>query len=102
MSVSSISENVIVLREAEVRADISLLSRRWTDSPTFAMVPTNLSLTDAWLRTSLALLPEDYRTGPFLLMTSGCTGAPKLIVASKVRRERMRGILPSVHDKPHS
>jgi len=89
MPLSSISENVIVLREAEVRADFAVLSRRWTESPTFAVVPTNLSLTEEWLRASLALLPEDYKTGHFILMTSGSTGDPKLIIAKKSRAERL-------------
>ncbi len=98
MSLSSISENVIVLREAEVRADFAVLSRRWTDSPTFAIVPTNLSLTEDWLRSSLALLPPDYKTGHFILMTSGSTGEPKLIVAKKSRAERLVEVIHAAQD----
>jgi long-chain acyl-CoA synthetase len=98
MPLSSISENVIVLREAEVRADFAVLSRRWTESPTFAVVPTNLSLTEEWLRASLALLPEDYKTGHFILMTSGSTGDPKLIVAKKSRAERLVEVIHAAQD----
>lgn len=98
MSAPSIPENVIVLREAEVRADLAKLSERWGDSPTFAVVPTNLSLTEDWLRSSLTILPADYKTGHFILMTSGSTGEPKLIVAKKSRAERLVEVIHAAQD----
>ncbi|HEX6880780.1 MAG TPA: AMP-binding protein [Terriglobales bacterium] len=98
MSTSSTSDSLRLVREAEVRADIGLLGRLWSDSATFAVVPTNLALTEDWLRTSLALLPEDYRAGHFILMTSGSTGQPKLIVAKKSRAERLVEVIHAAQD----
>jgi long-chain acyl-CoA synthetase len=98
MSTPSISESLRLVREAEVRADLSLLGRLWSEPATFAVAPTNLALTEAWLRASLALLPDDYRTGHFILMTSGSTGQPKLIVAKKARAERLVEVIHAAQD----
>jgi long-chain acyl-CoA synthetase len=87
-----------LVREAEVRADLSLLGRLWSENATFAVVPTNLALTEDWLRRSLALLPDDYRAGHFILMTSGSTGQPKLIVAKKARAERLVEVIHAAQD----
>jgi acyl-CoA synthetase (AMP-forming)/AMP-acid ligase II len=101
MSTTPNSESLRLVREAEVRADLSLLGRLWSETATFAVVPTNLALTEGWLRTSLGLLPDDYRTGHFILMTSGSTGKPKLIVAKKARAERLVEVIHAAQaDEP--
>ena len=98
MSTPSMSENLRVVREAEVRHDLALLGHLWSEAPTFAVVPTNLALTEDWLRASLSLLPDDYCTGHFILMTSGSTGQPKLIVAKKARAERLVEVIHAAQD----
>lgn len=92
------SENMRVVREAEVRHDLALLGHLWSEAPTFAVVPTNLALTEDWLRASLSLLPDDYCNGHFILMTSGSTGQPKLIVAKKARAERLVEVIHAAQD----
>jgi acyl-CoA synthetase (AMP-forming)/AMP-acid ligase II len=98
MSTPSTSATLRIVREAEVRANTSLLGELWAESPTFAVVPTNLSLTEDWLRSSVALLPAEYRSGHFILMTSGSTGQPKLIVAKKARAERLVEVIHAAQD----
>jgi acyl-CoA synthetase (AMP-forming)/AMP-acid ligase II len=98
MSTPSTSGTLRIVREAEVRANISLLGGFWAESPTFAVVPTNLSLTEDWLRSSVALLPTEFRSGHFILMTSGSTGQPKLIVAKKARAERLVEVIHAAQD----
>jgi acyl-CoA synthetase (AMP-forming)/AMP-acid ligase II len=98
MSTPSMSENLRVVREAEVRHDLALLGHLWSEAPTFAVVPTNLALTEDWLRASLSLLPDDYCNGHFILMTSGSTGQPKLIVARKARAERLVEVIHAAQD----
>lgn len=98
MSTSSNSKMLPVVREAEIRGDLQVLSRLWADTETFAVVPTTVSLFEDWLNASLARIPADYRTGHFILMTSGSTGQPKLIVAKKSRAERLVEVIHSVQE----
>ncbi|MGE5110876.1 MAG: hypothetical protein ACM3JB_08480, partial [Acidobacteriaceae bacterium] len=59
------SKTLPVVREAEIRYDLEVLSRLWVDTETFVVVPTNVALVESWLSTSLARIPADYRTGHF-------------------------------------
>lgn len=98
MSTNTIPASLRLVREAEVRRDISLLGDLWSQPATFALVPTNLALNEEWLLRALTYLPEDHRTGHFILMTSGSTGQPKLIVAKKSRAERLVEVIHAAQD----
>lgn len=98
MSKASSTTNLTIVREPEIRADPELLAKRWAEPATFAVVPTNLVLPETWLRESLALIPADYRTGHFVLMTSGSTGDPKLIVARRSRAERLAEVIHAAQE----
>jgi len=89
---------VRIVREAEVRADRHVLDRLWEEPTTFAFVPSNLALTEDWIVASLALIPAEYRREHFILMTSGSTGQPKLIVARKDRAERLAAAIHVAQD----
>jgi acyl-CoA synthetase (AMP-forming)/AMP-acid ligase II len=93
MSTEVSTEAIVVVREAEVRADPNLLRDLWAAPPTFALVPHHLPADEQWLDRSLALIPPDYRTGHFVLLTSGSTGQPKLVVANKTRAERLAEVI---------
>ncbi len=90
---------VMIVREAEARADHHVLDRLWEEPTTFAFVPSNLALTQDWIVASLALIPAEYRHDHFILMTSGSTGQPKLIVARKDRAERLAAAIHAAQDE---
>lgn len=83
------TERIVIVREAQVRADTNLLRHLWAAPETFAFTPDHLPAGQHWLEESLALIPHEYLTGHFVLMTSGSTGQPKLVVANKSRAERL-------------
>ena len=88
----------VIVPESAVRADIGVLDERWRSPETFALVPSNLALTQEWLDRALEQLPEEFRTGHFLLLTSGSTGQPKLIVASRGRAERLVEVIHQLQE----
>ena len=98
MSKSLRTNDLTIVREPEIRADHRLLAKLWAESGTFAVVSTNLAANEAWLRESLALIPPNYRTDHFVLMTSGSTVAPKLIVAKKSRAERLTEVIHAAQE----
>jgi len=90
---------VRIVREADVRVDHHVLDRLWEEPATFTFVPSNLALIEDWIVASLALIPAEYRHDHFILMTSGSTGQPKLIVARKDRAERLAAVIHSAQDE---
>jgi long-chain acyl-CoA synthetase len=98
MTTVSMSGTMPVVREAEVRALVEILSRRWAESKSFALFPNHLPAGGQWLDDSLALVPAEYRADHFVLITSGSTGKPKLIVAKKSRAERLAEVIHIAQD----
>jgi acyl-CoA synthetase (AMP-forming)/AMP-acid ligase II len=98
MPLAATFEGIGVIREAEVRADPKALRDLWTSPQTFALTGNHLPSNEQWLNESLALIPSEYRTGHFVLMTSGSTGEPKLVVAKKSRAERLVEVIHVTQD----
>ena len=82
-----------VLRETTVRADPAALADAWTASSTFALLPDKTAVDDGWLASALASLPAWARQDHFVMLTSGTTGAPKLVVGSRMRAEELARVL---------
>jgi acyl-CoA synthetase (AMP-forming)/AMP-acid ligase II len=93
MSMLPKSGTVAVLSESEARSDSRFLVRAWAGSETFVFLPTHFPAHGHRIENSLALLPAEYRTDHFVLLTSGSTGDPKLIVAKKSRSERLAEVI---------
>jgi cyclohexanecarboxylate-CoA ligase len=89
---------MIVFSENAVRADAGLLRSAWTSEETFALLPDKISVTPEWLEKCFASLPSQYRRGCFILLTSGTTGLPKLVVGSRERSEALAAELHSRQD----
>lgn len=87
------TERIVIVREARARANLNFLRDLWSGAGTFALVPDHLPAGQHWLCESLALISPYYRTGHFILMTSGSTGQPKLVVAKKSRAEKLVEII---------
>lgn len=89
---------MLVVRESDVHTNMGVLDERWNDLRTFALVPANLALTGEWLEKALGLLPAELQTDHFLLLTSGSTGQPKLIVANRKRAENLVRVIHQVQE----
>lgn len=82
-----------VLVEHDAAADLAPLADAWAAEETFAYLPRRSALDPAEVTEVLAQLPAWLRTGHFALLTSGSTGAPKLIVGSKARAGALARVL---------
>ena len=87
---------MIILREQEVHQQPALLASAWADPQAFGLLPEKLSVSDEWLEQSLALVPQELHRDHFIMLTSGTTGQPKLIVGNRVRSEKLVRVL---HDR---
>jgi acyl-CoA synthetase (AMP-forming)/AMP-acid ligase II len=90
---------MILLREHEVHQQPALLAAAWADPATFVLLPEKLSVSDEWLEQSLALVPQELHRDHFIMLTSGTTGQPKLIVGNRARSEKLARVL---HDRQDS
>jgi acyl-CoA synthetase (AMP-forming)/AMP-acid ligase II len=88
-----------LIREDAVHRDISLLHEAWSASESFLLVPEKLSVTGSWLANALASVPESLREGHFIMLTSGTTGSPKLVIGNRQRSEQLATVL---HHEQHS
>jgi len=82
-----------MLLEHEAQRDIELLRRAWESKPTFAFLPEKTGVGREWIENGLSLLPEALKHGHFVLLTSGTTGAPKLVVGQRQRAEQLAATL---------
>jgi len=78
--------------------DLEALAAAWAAERTFAWVSRRSGVDEAWLCERLALLPVEHQRGRFVLLTSGSTGLPKLVVGDKRRTEALAKILHGVQD----
>jgi acyl-CoA synthetase (AMP-forming)/AMP-acid ligase II len=81
------------LSELEVQGDCQRLRQCWETSATFAFLPEKLSVDRGWIEQGLSRLPDSMRQGHYVLLTSGTTGAPKLVVGQRARSEQLAAML---------
>ena len=65
------------------------IAQAWEDPETFALVPEKSGGARDWIEAALRGLPAEHQRGRFVLLTSGSTGEPKLIVGSRQRSEQL-------------
>ena len=87
-----------VLLDHHVTTDPAELSRAWQESQTFALVPEKSGGASAWIDSALSELPAEHQSGRFVLLTSGSTGEPKLIVGLRERSERLASVLHELQE----
>lgn len=90
---------MILLREQNVHHEPARLSEAWAEAETFVLLPEKLSVSDEWLEQSLALIPKELHHDHFVMLTSGTTGQPKLIIGNRARSEKLARVL---HDRQES
>jgi acyl-CoA synthetase (AMP-forming)/AMP-acid ligase II len=81
------------LTEPEVLSKIEVLSRAWEEEPTFLFLPEKAGAERAWVEHALSQVPKELETGHYALLTSGTTGAPKLIIGERRRSEHLAATL---------
>jgi acyl-CoA synthetase (AMP-forming)/AMP-acid ligase II len=84
---------MMMLLEKEAQRDIRLLRQAWENKPTFALLPEKTGVDHEWMEKGLALLPDELKSGHFVLLTSGTTGAPKLVIGQRQRSEKLAATL---------
>ena len=82
-----------ILFEHAVHQDLASLDEAWGAGESFILLPEKVSTTPQWLEDALAKVPSAYANGHFLLLTSGSTGSPKLIIACRKRAEQLASVL---------
>lgn len=82
-----------ILREDTPSFDLQALERAWTLPATFVLVSAKLSVDDQWLADCAATLPPHLREWHFILLTSGSTGSPKLVIGERRRADALVAIL---------
>jgi acyl-CoA synthetase (AMP-forming)/AMP-acid ligase II len=87
---------VEVLVEQEIRLDFRRLAAAWTSRASVVVLPDKLGVDVAWMDSALARIPSEFHTGHFLMLTSGSTGVPKLVIGSKTRAEALVRVLHEV------
>jgi len=89
---------MIILREQEVYQRPALLATVWSEASTFALLPEKLGVNKEWLEQSLALVLGALPDAHFVMLTSGTTGQPKLIVGNRERSEKLVRVLHERQD----
>lgn len=86
-----------------VTADVGIddpvaLRTAWESNETFVVVPAKCGVAPNILHESLAALPDDLRTGHFVILSSGSTGEPKLIIGSRDRAAALVAVLHQLQE----
>ncbi|MBK8481476.1 MAG: AMP-binding protein [Proteobacteria bacterium] len=82
-----------ILFDDEVEADLGRLDRAWRADDSFCFVPRKCPVALSWIEAALERLPGPLQRGHFALLTSGSTGAPKLVVGARSRAEGLARLL---------
>ena len=74
--------------------DHAELSKAWFDPQTFVFLPEKNGTVKEWIEKAIeSFPPEKFRTEHFCLLTSGSTGQPKLVVASRTKAEMLTRVI---------
>jgi acyl-CoA synthetase (AMP-forming)/AMP-acid ligase II len=92
------ANGVEVLIERGPEENPTDLERYWASAHTFAYVHEKSLAAAPWLNRIPEQLPQAYRQGHFCLLTSGSTGAPKLVIGRKHNAEDLARVLHRLQD----
>lgn len=87
-----------ILTDGQIQGDITALDRAWDAEETFAFVPQKGGVSSEWLESGLNALPTHLHRDHFVLLTSGSTGQPKLIVGEKRRADALARALHTAQE----
>ncbi|GEM_PF-610243 len=87
-----------ILREQEVNQDLAKLDVAWEKEDTFVFLPDKCALSFEWIQEQCLKIPPALRRGHFILLTSGSTGLPRLVIGSRKKAEALVKILHQIQD----
>ena len=87
-----------ILFESEVRAEPRKLDRAWSNPESFVLLPDKTAVAAEAVTARCARVPDAYRKGHFILLTSGSTGEPKLVIGDRGRAEALARNLHQLQD----
>lgn len=90
---SGTANRVEVLVERGPEESAADLERRWHSAPTFVYAHEKSLAAAPWLGNIGEQLPPAYREHHFCLLTTGSTGAPKLVIGRKQNSEELARVL---------
>lgn len=82
-----------IIGEHATIQDDGLLANCWSDPQSFVFIPDKSGVSSNWLEHAVSLIPQSLHIGCFGLLTSGSTGAPKLIIGERQRAMDLAHIL---------
>ena len=85
-----------ILFESHVNNSIDLLEDAWDATASFLLLPDRSGVSDDWIKSAISSLPEELLQDHFILLTSGSTGQPKMIVGNKLRSEALARVLHEI------
>lgn len=74
-----------LINTKDINARPAALNDAWQRSEPFLLLPAIDSVSPKIVENLLQKLPQDIRTNSFALLTSGSTGAPRIVIGSKER-----------------
>jgi len=89
---------VEVLVERRSAESLAVLERHWSLRRTFAYVDERSFTAVPWLSEIQEHIPQPYRQDHYCLLTSGTTGAPKLVIGRKENSEQLARVLHRAQD----
>ena len=87
-----------ILFENEVHNNIAILNNAWNGDSTFAFLPEKSGISKSWIEKGLDSIPNKMNKEHFVLLTSGSTGLPKMVIGKKSRAERLSILLHELQD----
>jgi len=87
-----------ILFESEVQKNIVILNNAWDGDSTFTFLPEKSGISMSWIEQGLVSIPDKMHKGHFVLLTSGSTGLPKMVIGKKSRAEDLAKLLHILQD----
>jgi acyl-CoA synthetase (AMP-forming)/AMP-acid ligase II len=87
-----------ILREQHVRNDVAELDLAWETPETFTFLPEKSAVGEDWVEERLAGIPKAYEEDHFILLTSGTTGEPKLVIGHRERATNLARYLDAAQE----
>jgi acyl-CoA synthetase (AMP-forming)/AMP-acid ligase II len=69
------------------------LEAAWRGERSLLLAPARRGVTEVWLREALDQVPAELAGGHVALLTSGSTGAPRLVIGEKARAAALAGVI---------
>jgi acyl-CoA synthetase (AMP-forming)/AMP-acid ligase II len=92
----AVPSGTLILSEHEIRSEFARLDDAWASRASVLVLPDRLGVDRAWIDVAIQGLPAQYQSGHVLLLTSGSTGLPKLVIGRKDRAEQLTRTLHEV------